>query len=330
MNRTDQRIPLVYILSNGRSGSTLLDSLLGAQPGIWTVGEAHILPWEVRQDILPCSCGASVRNCDFWADVIETLDLSPMSTLAPIDYFREEHQGGRAVRAAQIVDILRGSPSTKWLPHITSYGSTNAGFLGSVWSHASARGGEQVEWLVDASKDVYRLNWLLHSARFDLRVLHLTKDPRGFVYSMTKRLARPSFRKTTRFAARWLVENFLFARICSHPLLAGRSMHITYERLATDPDQTIRGIGEWLGTVTLPVSSLDLQELANHAVAGNSMRWTSTRIRLDERWRTALPSSHQRVAWGICAPLARRLRYPSPVTEAGLTVEASRNAPAGK
>ena len=38
--------------------------------------------------------------------------------------------------------------------------------------------GDQVQWLVDASKSVYRLLWLRETGLFDVRVIHLVKDPR--------------------------------------------------------------------------------------------------------------------------------------------------------
>ena len=40
--------------------------------------------------------------------------------------------------------------------------------------------GDQVQWLVDASKSVYRLLWLRETGLFDVRVIHLVKDPRTF------------------------------------------------------------------------------------------------------------------------------------------------------
>ena len=41
---------ILYVLSDVRSGSTLLDQLLGAHPSIFSVGELHWLAAYVRED----------------------------------------------------------------------------------------------------------------------------------------------------------------------------------------------------------------------------------------------------------------------------------------
>jgi hypothetical protein len=67
------RLPLVYILSNGRSGTTLLDLLLGAHPRVWTVGEVQNLPWEMRYPRAPCGCGNPVQESPFWAPILHDI-----------------------------------------------------------------------------------------------------------------------------------------------------------------------------------------------------------------------------------------------------------------
>ena len=64
------KINLVYIASIGRSGSTLLESMLGAHSRVQTMGELHIWPHEIEGGgIRPCSCGEFVEACKFWSYV---------------------------------------------------------------------------------------------------------------------------------------------------------------------------------------------------------------------------------------------------------------------
>ena len=68
---------IVYVLSETRSGSTLLDQLLGAHSQVVSVGELLWLTAYVRKDRrlydpvhpLVCACGQAVLDCPFWINV---------------------------------------------------------------------------------------------------------------------------------------------------------------------------------------------------------------------------------------------------------------------
>ena len=200
-----QKIPVIYILSNGRSGSTLLDLLLGLHPNIWTLGEAQILPLEFRENRLPCGCGQSIYDCPFWQNLKPNLPLehSPF----PIEYFREHHTGGKVIRYNHLYDMfIKKNVSKSNLKGMRIYADLNARYFSEVKHYVEACERVEIKWLVDASKDIYRLYWLLESGEFDIKVIHLVKDPRAFVYSMTKDHPAKT-NKTIRFAGRWLVEN---------------------------------------------------------------------------------------------------------------------------
>ncbi|NQV49071.1 MAG: sulfotransferase [Candidatus Marinimicrobia bacterium] len=60
-----KKIKLVYIVSLGHSGSTLLDVLLNQHSKIQSVGEVMFYDEWVRNDHL-CSCGKPLKQCPFW------------------------------------------------------------------------------------------------------------------------------------------------------------------------------------------------------------------------------------------------------------------------
>ena len=63
------RVRIVYIAGLGRSGSTILDRLLGAQPEFHSAGEvASTWSQGVLEDRL-CSCGQPFSSCAFWERV---------------------------------------------------------------------------------------------------------------------------------------------------------------------------------------------------------------------------------------------------------------------
>src|SRR5688572_23122049 len=71
----------VFVLSDVRSGSTLLDQCLGAHPKFVSLGEVHWLRAYVTEDRsiydpdhpLVCSCGLRVPDCPFWASVSDRM-----------------------------------------------------------------------------------------------------------------------------------------------------------------------------------------------------------------------------------------------------------------
>src|SRR5579872_5725970 len=66
------RTPLtvIYIAGDGRSGSTLLDRLIGACDGAFSCGELANLLNAVQSGEELCACGERAPACRFWAEVM--------------------------------------------------------------------------------------------------------------------------------------------------------------------------------------------------------------------------------------------------------------------
>jgi hypothetical protein len=64
-------LPVLYIGGVGRSGSTLLERMLGQLEGVWPVGElVHVWERGLRANYR-CGCGERFRDCPFWRRVGE-------------------------------------------------------------------------------------------------------------------------------------------------------------------------------------------------------------------------------------------------------------------
>jgi len=299
-------IPVIYILSTGRSGSTILDLLLGMHPAIWTLGEAQMLPSEVRENLKPCGCGKPVNECYFWRLILDSINFGEGNY--PIEFFRKSRKDGKAVRWRYLKDILCRKTSYKLSKAAQEYGQNNAVFFEIVKNTAEESIGYQLCWLVDASKDIYRLFWLQQSPLFNIRVIQLIKDPRAFVYSMTRN-DPDNWSRVIRFSGRWFFQNMLFTYICRDPDLKNNFIKIRYEDLASSPELTMKRLGDWLG---IEFSGLDLTQFRKHethAIAGNPTRWKNSTIKLDESWKNNMPVRSARIAWIFNLPLARLYGY---------------------
>lgn len=291
---------LVYVLSTGRSGSTLLDLVLGTHPALTTVGELQLLPFDLLDPTARCGCGEPFAACPFWAP----LRTEPAVTraLGPLRAVRESRDAGRLLRPRLLGALLTGRAPARLRAESRAYGDMNRGLLQAV---ARRAGGSTP---VDASKDPYRLWLLARSGRVDLHVLHLVRDPRAVACSfLGPGPASPD--RVARVALRWTVQQILANRLARKVVAPGRTTVIRYEDLASAPDPTMAAIGVRLGVDPDGFDPAHVREHVNHAIAGNPMRGRSTAIALDERWRTELDPATARLVWRLTAPVARRLGY---------------------
>ena len=301
-----ENLPVVYILSAGRSGSTLLELLLGASENTWTLGEAQILPWELRENRQPCGCGMPVAECEFWQNVLPNIPIGEGTY--PIEHFRETHTSGKAFRWHILSSLLFGHRDKSLQAAIREYGDLNAIYSSEVRAEAKSRTNSEIRWLIDSSKDPYRLLWLDASDRFDLRVIFLTKSPQAYAYSRIKSSNTARLKMTSHAAISWTLVNALMYLIC-RKRFQSRFCHVRYRDIAADPDVYRTHFEEWLDVAFPTWHSTVIREYENHGIAGNHMRWENDPIRLDEAWKHQLSLPEKMLAQGLALPVAKILGY---------------------
>ena len=143
---------IVYILSRGHSGSTLLDMLLSSHDNVVSVGELKQIAGRGNPG---CTCKAGrVRQCSFWQRVSAELAERTGKTLF-------EHR-----ITSTDPDELRTANH-------------------AVYDTVAAISGVSV--IVDSSKERRRLSRLLEDGTFDLKVIHLVRHPYGVVSSYARK-----------------------------------------------------------------------------------------------------------------------------------------------
>jgi len=65
---------VLYIIGEGRSGSTLLDMLLGQVDGFESVGELRFVWSRGKRDNQRCGCGEDFNSCHHWNKVVKRFD----------------------------------------------------------------------------------------------------------------------------------------------------------------------------------------------------------------------------------------------------------------
>ena len=67
-------VKVLFLAGKGRSGGTLLASLLGQLPGFFNIGELNRLwDWGLVSNFR-CGCGLPVQECPTWHAILEEAD----------------------------------------------------------------------------------------------------------------------------------------------------------------------------------------------------------------------------------------------------------------
>jgi hypothetical protein len=294
-------LKVLFIGGYGRSGSTLLDRVLGQVPGFFSVGELRHVFQEGLLENRRCGCGARFQECDFWRAVtdrafgsVERAELDEMLSLkrrvdqwwlAPLLGWRL----GRA-RARRDVDAYRE-------------------VLRRLYAAIAAESGARV--LIDSSKDVshgYALRGLENE--LDLHVLHLVRDPRAVAFSWQRRKFNPgSDEQMNRYSllrtsAEWTAIN---AMTRFHRRTGARYADLRYGDFAADPEAAVDRVLDFLGEPDRPnpVERGDTVHLAaGHTAAGNPNRFScgAVEIRPDDEWERAMSPAGRLLVGALTLP----------------------------
>jgi hypothetical protein len=297
---------VLYLGGLGRSGTTLVERLLGELPSVCALGEiVHLWQRDILDDER-CGCGARFSACTFWKRVGERA-FGGWST---VDVARVHALRDAVERTRHIPRLAKPSPE------VLEYAS----FYTRVYRAAAEVSGAAV--VVDSSKHSALAHVLRWAGDIDLRVVHVVRDARGVAYSWTKTVSRPETDGTdemtryspSRSALLWNAHNAAFG------LLARRGVpvhRVRYEQFLADPRAALTDLAAYAG---VPVAGADLKFVGDghadfgvgHSAAGNPMRFTVGRLALrrDDAWTVALPPRQRRLVGAVCAPMLRAYGYP--------------------
>jgi hypothetical protein len=306
---------VVYLAGLGRSGSTLLERMVGELDGAVAVGElVHLWHRGIRLDE-PCGCGRGFSECPFWSAVgakaFGGWDVVPVARIEELRVTLD--------RTRRIPAMARRPVAKSVAADLTEY----TGYYTALYDAIRAVSGCSV--VVESSKHPSLAFALASRSDLDLRVVQMVRDPRAVAYSWTKATKRPEAElheqaiqvfptyPPARAARLWLGHNAVLAGLRRRgvPLLVAR-----HEDVLADPRATVRRIATWAGLpddIALPVSPDGVAHLTtSHTVSGNPMRFTTGDVPVvaDEAWRKGLSRRDAATVTAITLPLLRRFGYP--------------------
>jgi len=310
----DAPVPVLYLGGFGRSGSTLVDRVVGSLPGFCSVGELVHL-WE--RGLLAderCGCGRPFSGCPFWTAVGEAAFGS--TGWAALDAHAVVAQKAAVDRNRHIPRLLATLAFPSYRRQLRAYAAT----LARVYAGVREVSGAAV--VVDSSKHASTAFVLRRTPGVRLAVVQVVRDPRGVAHSWGKRVQRPEVTGETdympvysapRSSLLWLAHNVLFRLFARTGTPA---MVLRYEDFLSAPEEQVRRLaafaGQPAGELPFLASDGSVELVASHNVAGNPMRFRTGRLALrrDDAWRSAMPARTRLLVALLTSPLRVPFGYP--------------------
>ncbi len=309
---------VLFVGAANRSGSTLLDRVLGQIDGHVSVGELMNLWARGLSGERLCGCGNPIPDCPFWSEV----GKRAFGGFGQFDHVGVQRLASKVTRMRYLPMLLAPSLFPGYRRRLEELSPV----LEDLYSAVVAVSGSRV--IVDSSKNPAYAMVLRRATSFDVRIAHLVRDPRGVAYSLVKKRMRQDVPmdgtemprvSPMRAALAWDVSNLAYELI---RWLGVPTQRLRYERFANTPASEVDSLLHTLSGGTSP--ELDFLEPGGirfsvaHTVDGNPMRSQTGLVPLavDEGWRSGLPRRARigvvALTWPLFLAYGYHHRYPIP------------------
>jgi len=256
------KVNLIYLLGAGRSGTTLLATLLNNHEQIETLGEMHQF-YEFLEEGKTCSCGDKLQNCLVWENIETKQSSEEISVRRKLLEKAEKH--GQTPKL-----LLTKNVNKKYLQ-----------IQEELFSQIQQQ--RKSEWFLDSSKYITRYLLLKKSKKLNLKGIYVVRDPRGVVYSFQKKVQTS---KTPLSALLYYNLINFFGEIVYRLDKDKEVLKIRYEDLVEKPEATLAKI--YAHIFEEKINNEDLPDYFKmpHIIGGNRMKAKKKiKIKSDEKWK---------------------------------------------
>ncbi|GAA3723700.1 hypothetical protein HDA32_000665 [Spinactinospora alkalitolerans] len=302
---------LVFVGGLGRSGSTLIERLLGELPDVCSVGELVHMWRRSLVDGEPCGCGAPFADCSFWSAVGV-----------------EAFGGWDRLDAREVLDLKDSVDRTRFVPRLLSRElpaeaaervRRYTDLYDRLYAAIASVSGCAV--VVDSSKHASLAACLWRRYGRRMRVLHVVRDPRAVAHSWGKRVPRPDAMRSSPeqemarrspggTAVQWMAQNAVLASLARR---GAPTRRVRYEDFVAAPVREFRAIAGFVGHHgEVPLAPDGTARLScTHTVSGNPMRFTTgpVAVRADTSWQGGLARRDRITVSVLTAPARWRYGY---------------------
>ena len=268
---------ILYIISQRRSGSTLIENLLGQHDEVISVGEFRMLKnhyfkkgpgylWDWK-----CNCGADIEKCGFWSKYYKPDDTQNKIAETALKYKFGLLQWIRIYFTGVKSIIMKNKEAGQKIASYT---------LGLYRNIEKDHPGNAI---IDSSKDALQ-GYFLAEESGDVIVLYLVRQLRATVSSKYKRainIGKP-INLFKLLISSFFVEIFnqkVVKKVSPKKLLC-----INYEDFVANTDYFYSRILKELHLTENPVPEF-FKPYPSHSIAGTPDRFKKRAVTYDDRWK---------------------------------------------
>ena len=180
-----EKITVIYIIADRRSGSTLLENMLSKSEEIISVGELAMLKGHIKKEgpgflwNWNCSCSKPVLECEFWCKVLKDIYDNNFQTKARWPF--------KSVKISIASFFPRSACKTLFKFINTTNNIATINILNQVYKSVSEISSKKL--IVDSSKDPMQALAVSKCKNVEAKFIWLTRDLRAITYSKMKRAA---------------------------------------------------------------------------------------------------------------------------------------------
>ena len=287
---------LVYIMGDGRSGSTVLAALLGNHPQCASVGE--ISKWPLFEGH-PKQGDDKEGLAEFWGEVLVA--------------YRNQHTDTTFAQLVEVQDRFEHYGRLPWV----LLGRTPRWAREIYHNHtiklvAAIRRVTGKNSVVDSSKRMGRAYMLMRNPYLNAKVIHIVRDPRGALWSQQKRDVEQKYKRPLKALGHYWTKN-LSCHLVAWFSPGNRVLRVRYEDLTLRCGEVLAQLEDFLELPMEPLRELvaaDRPLSVGNLLDGNRLRrQPELRLRIDSAWRTRLSGLWKTAALLLTFPFSAVYGY---------------------
>ena len=311
MRPRTESVSVLYIMGWGRSGSTILDNLLGAVDGFFSAGELRYV-WE--RGLIEgrrCGCGNPIAECAMWTSVFRRGWGGPEGVDAR-EVVSWQARWARVRDTRRLLRLERDGPLEPSLGRLVET-------TGRLYQAIAGVTGARV--IVDSSKRPSDAALLRLIPGVAARFVHLVRDPRAVAYSWQRRKAQPDRNRPAELVRHGVVDSTVswmrwntLAEAVRRREPPSSSLLLRYEDLVARPRSSLQEVAALVRETPreLPFSGEHTASLEpNHTVSGNPSRFRTGRVEIsaDTEWIARQSAAERLIVTSLALPLLSRYGY---------------------
>lgn len=278
----NSKIKVLYIAGFERSGSTIVNRVLGQIDGFVAWGELRDIWQHGIVENRPCTCGTTFRNCSAWQKIFErAFEGAEKINTSEMDKLQKK---ARFFVLPHYFKLLQDSFLKKQIhPYLVS--------LENLYQAIQKTTNSKV--IVDSTKASWYGYVLGLLPSIDLYIVHVIRNPKGVCYSLDQHKSQgeltSQWYNPIQASISWNLKNYAVETLLNSS--EDRYLRINYEDFIANPQIAVKQILKLLDEdiTELPfVSPTEVKMSTDHIITGSPSSRSdigTVKLQLDQKWK---------------------------------------------